>query len=310
MENEQMIDEAKTVLNVHKRLVTKRRKAVASSTDPREELRRIVRQHKALVKASVAITHMSSDRKNRETGEVIVCRLPEDVQIAFQSLAQDVAKKKAEALESAMKQELKRIPIYNHFLKNVFGVGPVVAAYLVSEIDIHRAVKSSALRRFCGLAVINGRLERRAKGVKSAYSSELRTRIFQAFDSMWKNRTKGQGRMTKYLEIWVNAKHRKLQMATDGKINNGVRDVSAKGYSHSYGWHKAADIFLEDLYTIWRALEGLDVWPSYYAAKLGYEHGGKISVNAPKKLTVEEALELVGDVAGHPYVWSEPGSDA
>lgn len=56
---------------------------------------------------------------------------------------------------------------------------------------------------------------------------------------------------------------------------------------------------------VWRTLEGLEVWPSYYAAKLGYEHGGKISVNAPRKLTVEEAIALVGDFEGHAYDWEK-----
>src|SRR6185312_12045486 len=195
--------------------------------------------------------------------------LPEDVQAAFKELSKNVAKKKAKTLESAMLSELKKIPVYKLFLSKVYGLGPVVSAYLISEIDIHRAVKPSALRRFCGLAVINGRLERRTKGTKSAYSSEMRVRLYQAFGSMWKNAAKLK-KTTKYLDIWINAKHRKMQLAVDGKINNGVREVSAKGYAHSYGWHKAADILIEDLYTVWRAIEGLEVWPSYYAAKLGY----------------------------------------
>lgn len=306
MKNAKMIDTAKTVMNVQPRLVTKKRKAPAVGTDTnsaRDVLKQLVKQHKALTRSAVAVTNMASDRTNRETGEIMPCPLPADVQEAFKLLATDVAKKKAKSLESAMVTELRQIPIYREFLSKVFGVGPVVAAYLVAEIDIHRAVKSSAIRRFCGLAVINGRLERRTKGVKSGFSSEMRVRLYQAFSAMWKNGL-GKGRNCKYLQIWVDAKHRKLSMATlGGKINNGVREVSAKGYAHSYGWHKAADILLEDLYTVWRTLEGLDVWPSYYAAKLGYEHGGKISVNAPTKLTLEGALELVGDVGGHPYEW-------
>jgi hypothetical protein len=78
--------------------------------------------------------------------------------------------------------------------------------------------------------------------------------------------------------------------------------VKWDGHAHSYGWHKAADILLEDLYVVWRALEALPVWPSYYAAKLGYEHGGApvdkvegyFKNAAPKMLTVEDAKRLVG----------------
>lgn len=300
---EDMIDDIKTVLDTQKRLVSKRRKHQATG-DPREELKKLVKQHRALIRTSVSITHMASDRTNRETGETIPCNLPLDIQEQLKGVAQEAVKKRATHLETAMLQQLRQVPIYDRFLKHVFGVGPVVAAYLVSEIDIHRSVKSSALRRFCGLAVINGRLERRAKGVKSSFSSELRTRLYQMFSSMWKN-GRGKGRTCKYLEVWTNSKHRKLQTAVDDKVNNGVKEVSAQGYAHSYGWHKAADVFIEDLYMVWRALEGLPVWPSYYAAKLGYEHGGKISVNAPKTLTVEEALAVVGEVGGRECKWDD-----
>jgi hypothetical protein len=296
-----MNEEIKTTMGLQPRLVTDEAPYIASTDDPIAELRKVVKQHRAMTRSSVSIAGMSRDKKNLKTGGIIRCQLPLDVQAELQQTAK-LVKTKASKLESVMIKELRKIPIYTQFLNKVYGVGPVVAAYLVTEIDIRRSIKSSALRRFCGLAVINGRLERRTKGVKLGYSAELRTRLFQMFSAMFRN-GKGKGSTSKYLDVWMNAKHRKLQMAIDGKIDNGVRQVSANGYAHSYGWHKAADIFIEDLYTVWRAMEGLEVWPSYYAAKLGYEHGGKISVNAPKFIGLQEALEMVGDVSGRPFIW-------
>ena len=100
------------------------------------------------------------------------------------------------------------------------------------------------------------------------------------------------------MQIWNDVKHRELSAGR------------TKAHSDSKGWHKAADVFLEDLYIVWRAMEGLDIWPSYYAAKLGYMHGGKISVNAPTRMTVEDALAVVGYVGGvtldRKMVWSVP----
>lgn len=284
-----------------------RQQHVPAYEDPREELRYLVQRHKALTKSAVALDHMCSDRISRETGDVIACRLPKDVQIQGQAFAKEVFRKAAEGLERAMLQQLRLLPIFQTYLSKVFGLssGGPIAAYLVAEIDIRRAEKPSALRRFCGMAVINGRLERRTKGEVSGFSSEMRTRLFQLFQGMWKNQRHDPD--NKYLTIWRNARHRIEQSERvfdrgvdkagewTGKLVNGQgRAVSARGFAHSYGWHKAADVFLEDLYTVWRAIEGLPVWPSYYAAKLGYEHGGKISVNAPRMLTVEEALEIVG----------------
>ena len=37
-------------------------------------------------------------------------------------------------------------------------------------------------------------------------------------------------------------------------------------------------------------------WPDWYAAKLGYMHGGKIAVREPKMMTYDEAVAAVGDV--------------
>lgn len=317
MEKNEVTD-AKSIMGTHrsgpKRL--KKELPVPSTDDPRAELRKLVREHKALVKSGVAITNMTKDKVARQDfldaqgnvlrkkGDAMPCLLPDDVQVQYQTMVKEVTQRASDRLESAMSRELKKIPVYNLFLKNVYGVGAVVAAYLVAEIDIHRAVKPSALRRFCGFAIINGRMERPQPGQKNSYSKEMRTRIYQAFSAMWKNGV-GRGKTSKYLKVWTDAKHRKMSMAVAGKIESSGKQCSAAGFAHSYGWHKAADVLLEDLYIVWRALEGLPVWPSYYAAKLGYEHGGKISVNAPKMLTVEEALALVGDVGGVIHTWTE-----
>lgn len=279
---------------------------VPAYSDPRMELQRLVQSHVALTKGAVAIEHMASDRKNHKTGETIRTRIPVDS--AAQMLAQvKELRRSASLLETPMLRELRKIPIYQTFLSRVYGVGPVVAAYLVSDIDIHRAVKPSALRMFCGLAVVDGRLVRRTAGVKNRYNANLRTRIFQMFSAMAKNGAKvvagrPNGTTNKYLEVWNNVKHREMHSERINVADNKWRDADgewrggARAHAHSKGWHKAADVFIEDLYIVWRALEGLVVWPGYYAAKLGYAHGGDPVANAPKLLSVEEALAAI-DVA-------------
>src|ERR1700749_1358465 len=78
--------------------------------DPVKELRHLVMQHKAITKAAVAIENMSSDKKNRETGEKIKCRLPEDVMVDLQDTAKR-QKLRATQLEAAMKKSLQKVPI-------------------------------------------------------------------------------------------------------------------------------------------------------------------------------------------------------
>lgn len=319
--NKEAIETGKAVMDTGRGPRLRKRATTPSSDDPREELRRLVMQHKALTKNAVALTNMVTDKKALQDivrdgvvvfkkGDAIKSRIPSDVQEQAKTFAKEVFAREADKIKGQMLRELRKIPVFQLFLSRVFGVGPVIAAYLVAEIDIRRSIKPSALRRFCGLAVIDGRLERRQKGEKAKFSTEMRTRLYQAFTAMAKNAVL-HGKTTKYMEIWEGARHRKLQMAdAAGKVVNGQgREVSAKGYAYSYGWHKAADVLIEDLYVVWRAIEGLEVWPSYYAAKLGYEHGGKISVNAPKLLTVEEALATVdvASVEGRAYTWPKKG---
>lgn len=288
----------------------KKKPYVPASDDPRTELRRLVQQHVALTRGAVAIEHMASDRKNRETGESIPTRIPLDV--AAYLKGETVAKMKADAdrLERDMLRELKKLPIYTQFLSCVYGCGPVVAAYLVSYVDFDKATKPSNLRRFCGMAVIDGRLERRTsqpktQGGEGTYVAELRTRLFQMFAAMARNSVRGPV-TSKYIEVWKNDIYRlaSSERRAGDKIlpirPGDSRPVSIAGFARSRGWHKAADVFLEDFYTVGRAMAGLPVWPSYYAAKLGYEHGGKICVNEPKTLSVDEALALVGDVGSRP----------
>lgn len=282
-----------------------------ANDDPREELRRLVKRHKALTRAAVALDHMSSDRVNHATGETIPCLLPEDDRIDLKAAAKR-RRESAAKLESLMKRELKKIPIWNLFLSKIWGMGPVIGSYIIAEVSIKQdplnperpwAEKPSQLRRFMGFAVIDGALERRKAGQKNAYSSEMRTRVFQFFAALWKNGAQ-HNVSTKYLRIWTDYKHRMdhSERVDGGKIVNGAgRKVSAKGFVHSTGWHKAADVFIYDLYTVWRALEGLPVWPTYREAKLGVEHlGAPIEQQGPRMLTVEEALREIGEVGPVP----------
>lgn len=48
---------------------------------------------------------------------------------------------------------LTHYPIWNHYLKNVTGIGPALGGILISEIDIHKATYPSSLWKLAGLDV-------------------------------------------------------------------------------------------------------------------------------------------------------------
>lgn len=336
----------------------KTRGAAPAFKDPMWELRDLIRDHAQRTGKAVALHNAASDRTNRKTGEKIPCLLPKDTQAEVLLVSQHIAKT-AEAVEPNIKKALVQIPIYHEFFKHVCGFGSgVVSGYMVSEINIGfvnkvgRGLRPSGLRRYCGFALHERReerktdphyqkvrplLERLVAGQRRSYNPELRTRIWQGFQSMRKNAAKctmcaahreeykalsadaskadfhasrvgcpecmktqyPYGKTNKYLDIWYNAKR--------GSVVGGMQTGA-----DSKGRNKAIDAFLLDLYTIWRTLEGLEVWSSYYEHKIGEGHRGWHLIeknmrsvaqgrpDAPCLLTLEEAKTLTGDITLRP----------
>jgi len=299
-----------TLKAVEKAIERKNNVYIPTHDDPVKELRLLTMKHKSLSRRKQTIESTVRDRtirKGPDAGKIIPCELDPMTRHHFLILTGGVKDfppgfdtsqfkfprsitQQIKDTEAQMLKTLKQVPIYQELLKDVFGLGPVVCSYLISEIDIYKAVKPSAINQFCGMSVINGRLIRRTKGQKNNYNSGLRVRLYQFATAMLKNASPkkhgGKNMSSKYLQAWANKKTQMMNRA----------EPATRGAAHSAGWHVAMRIFLEDMYIVWRTMEGLPIWPDYNAGKLGYAHGGKIVVNEPRLLTLEQAKELVGHV--------------
>lgn len=335
---------ANSMVNAKLKKEAKLRASAPSSDDPRVELRRLVREHRNRMRGAVALGNMGSDKVARmdipdrglKKGDKIPCAYPKDVASVMLETAK-LARKTAKAWEIPIANQLKHIEIYNTFLKHVYGFGNIVSAYLIAMIDIKhvgehgREFRPSALRKYCGYAVMqDGRLDHPVPGQKLGYNKELRTQIYNAFQAMRKNSCKetlceahkeakaliGEdekeafkaechkckdclkterpfGITNKYLEIWYNAKHRALLQGM------------GKGAADSKGRNKATDVFLLDLYTVWRSIERLESYPSYYEHHIGEGHRGwhLLGNQGPQVFTVDAALDLVGDYKAVPLTF-------
>lgn len=192
------------------------------------------------------------------------------------------------------------------------------------------ATKLSHIVRYCGYAGgrdehgnQTGRMERHTKGVKASFNADLRMRLYQWASVLIKGGG-GWAADSKYYRLYSDTKFRLSNDPRydakanifEGRLDNRSKALAkgAKAYINSKAWHKMVHLLLEDLYTVWRAIEGLPVWPSYYSAKLGYSHGGMPTDRrpmggtragvvggvtdwqaiGPRYLTVEEAQRLVG----------------
>jgi len=300
--------------------------------DPVLELRRLVQQRKNQTRAAVSLEGMQKHRtrlkegpNGEKKGSTILCALPDDLRADLLATAKRVRTLNA-SLDSQIETQLKQLPIYQHFFSKVYGCGAVTAAYYAAMIRIEISVKSSQLRRYCGYATdATGRIERRTGGPKrtggtGTYNDDLRTMGFLLFMAMRKNAAKfttcdahaaskpkksdpegyaawrketlscndcqstaaPYGYTTKYLTRAADAKR--------GALSVGMPPYKAD----KKGFHKAIDLFLEDMYLVWRSFEGLPVWPEYHAMKLGFVHGGKVCINEPRLITLEKAIETVG----------------
>ena len=180
--------------------------------------------------------------------------------------------------ESAFKRlayAVKEFPIYTQFLEDVKGVGPTMAAVIISSFDIHKAEYPSSLHKYAGLDVVNGAGRSRKKEhledqtYKDADGKEqikkgitfnpfLKTKLIGVLGSSFVN-TDGP-----YREIYDNYNHRIENMPAHADKTKGHRNNMAIRYT--------VKRFLVDLYVAWRKLEGLPVAEEYSKAKLGINH--------------------------------------
>lgn len=283
-----------------KKLGRKRAKPVAvepQKEDPIAELRRLVGEHKRLAKT---IQRWGSDIKARvkEDGTVIPPVVTGDMARADVERAIKTLKADQAALVKAMTAQMKGVPIFDEFLSNVYSVGDgVLAAYIIAMVRIEHCPNVSNLIRYCGNAVDpnTGRLERRNSAPKSlggngTFNDDIRRVLYLIMTTMRKNSarstaTKPNGTTTKYLDRWYNASYSRRTTGRD------------KGADKA-GRMKATDLFLWDLYVMWRTLEGLDIRPDKYSAIRGRWHNGQECHDSRYTLTIEEAREVVGEVRG------------
>lgn len=66
----------------------------------------------------------------------------------------ELEKAEKQILEKDLKVILQDFPIYTQFMEQIEGIGPAIAAIIISEIDIHKATYASSLHMYCGVDVV------------------------------------------------------------------------------------------------------------------------------------------------------------
>lgn len=173
---------------------------------------------------------------------------------------------------------LNEFPIYTEFLEKVKGCGPAMSGVIISEIDISKAQYPSSLWKLAGLDTGpdgKGRSRRQEHLVDREYVAKdgtTKTKKSITFNPFLKTKLIGvlgpaflkAQKNNPYAQIYYNYKHR--------YENHAVYKDSTKAHRHNMAIRAMVKLFLIDLHSNWRKLEGLPVTAPYHEAKLGIVH--------------------------------------
>lgn len=177
----------------------------------------------------------------------------------FQRTLYDKLYESEQEIANHMKYCLDGHPAWD-WLKTVKGVGPTLATQLIGLIgDIEKAPSVSALWRFAGLAVIDGKAETLVKGEKSHYNKRLKTCMFKVASSFLKS----------------NSPYRRFYDESKAYYEKNRPDWTPLRI-HRAAMRKMNKIFLQHLWVTWREAEGLPVSQPWVI-----EHGGHVDYIGP-----------------------------
>jgi len=159
--------------------------------------------------------------------------------------------------EQLVADEVGNIPIYTSWLKDIKGVGPIMAAGLIAWVD--DPARFDTVSRLWAYAVGKPG-ERRRRGVKVGYNPTLKTHCWKIAGQMIRVRN---GR---YRDLYLSFKDTYSKREDLKAIEKG----SFKLHIHLMALRKMVKIFLQHFWVEWRKAEGLPVTEPYVMDKLGH----------------------------------------
>ena len=174
-------------------------------------------------------------------------------------------------LEKEITKVVRKHLLWKAFLENVKGCGPIMAAVIITEFDIHKAPTVSNLWSFAGLAP--GK-DRKKKGKKCPYNQFLRSKLCGVLASRFiiSKSVPYSGYYYREKQRLENSDVLVPEVKKGGKIEMVKWCEATKDHRHKAAIRKMIKAFLKDLYVVWRELEGLPVRKPYEEEYLGKKH--------------------------------------
>lgn len=206
----------------------------------------------------------------------------------------------------AMMGVLTRIPIFTEFLGKQSGIGPAMAAVIITGFNIHRCNTISGMWKYAGLDVAQdgfGRSRRKEHLVERTYvdrNGDEKTRMSVTYNPWVKTKLTGvlAGSFLRAKSPWRDEydryknriiadqnrekitvgewKKRRNKLVAEGldsvQVQNALRHVWTPGRINNAAKRYMVKMFLVHLWTEWRKIEGLPVTVTWHEAKRGYTH--------------------------------------
>lgn len=226
---------------------------VNSTRPPKSDLAELIDLRKPIQKSRIAFGNRVSaiDRKvdtQAQSNRSLYERYFERLHALEKEIDADIAAE-VEALDTPIFQAMLRIK----------GAGPVMAAKVLTPIDIRKSKSVSALWKYSGYGTTNGKRDRPIKGQKLSYNKTLKIAVRLLVLSFLKSHSP-------YADLYAVEKQRRLNMT-----NPETGKFYTKNHSHNIAIGKVAKIFLSHLWATWRTLEGLETKYPYVFEKLGHD---------------------------------------
>jgi len=157
-------------------------------------------------------------------------------------------------VDSNIRDVSEDYPIIERLTK-IKGVGKILAARLISSIDIEKDDTVSSLWRYCGFGTKDGVSERMKKGEKLHYNKNLKPVCYLIGTSFLKCKSP-------YASIYYEAKEYYAEN----------RPEWTKLHIHYAAMRKMIKVFLSHVYKVWREMEGLPAYLPYIIGKGNHTH--------------------------------------
>jgi len=174
-------------------------------------------------------------------------------------------------VDDRVTQLIKNHPAYPWF-NQVKGIGKENIGKVIGLVDIEKAGTISALWKFAGYSVENGKAPKRQKGAgKLSYNSRLRSMCWRLGTSLMKAKGKFydyySDEKKKYVRKCLDKNMKIVPASQLPKDKNGKRyepeGVISEGHVNNYGLRKMIKLFLACLWLCWREATNLPTRPPY-----------------------------------------------